>query len=370
MVVKIVIVDWKVETASQTLITDNTPRRLNFHSDLDRSKILAKKLFLKLYNKLDSQLICRLNNYASARSRVPLRFASTVSISKPGLAGLLYSLDKGNISAEAWLDFISTNYLPENIRMPAVNTISACATGITSIIRGAMMLQNNECDIAFSGAAEASLHNFIISGFKQMRVLSKSRPRPFDSRRDGFVPAEGGAVFALTREEDAGHFSIKPKAAILGWALASSITDPVASNGSGEAIAELIESALENARLKHSDIGYLHVHGTGTKQNDIAESNALKKIFETKGLIVPASSTKALTGHCLGAAGAVETALTIEHLKYFTAPPNYGLEEIDALCNYKGLITEKMKLNKQTGIILSYGFGGQMAALIIKAFND
>jgi len=350
----VVIVDYEMEIACRELITDCRPRRLEFDSESDRSNFLAIKLSEKVIGRIPF-------------SFNPIRTGSTVTVSKPGLQGILSSLDSGKITSKAWADFISNRIVPDNVKGPVVTNISACATGLFSFVRGAMLLTNDECDICLAGAAEATLHPFVVGGFKRMGVISKTRPRPFDKNRDGFVPAEGGAVALLMREADAVSEGIKSVAKILGWAMMQSDSNPVSVKENEHNIVELIQLALTNAEIKKQDLAYIHLHGTGTKQNDIAEAKALRIIFDKKNIFIPASSTKALTGHCLGAAGAVETIITIEFLKNGMAPASFGLEDIDPECQCDCILQNNMRLQRSIGIILSYGFGGQMAALVIEA---
>jgi 3-oxoacyl-[acyl-carrier-protein] synthase II len=307
---------------------------------------------------------------ASRCDAAPDRIGSTVTASKLGLGGLLRAMDaagSGTISAEAWLDFFAPRLNPDFVHGPVVTTIGACATGLCSWIRAAQLLEGDHADAVLAGAAEGTLEPLVIAGFDRMGVLSRTRPRPFDRRRDGFVAAEGAGIVVLERDADARARGVRPLARLLGWALAGDASHPVSTSDDGAAIERLALRALASAELDADELDYIHLHGTGTRQNDVAESAALRRLFDNRGNRVPASSTKALTGHCLGAAGAVEAILTVEALRARRAPRNTGLEELDEACRTECLLRDEEVLEGGIGLVLSYGFGGSMAAVIIEA---
>lgn len=304
---------------------------------------------------------------ASRCGAAPERIGSTVTASKLGIGGLLAARDRGCVDGSSWMEFMAPRLAPDFARGPVVTTVSACATGLASWIRAAMFLENQEADAVFAGSAEGALHPFVVAGFMRMGVLSRLRPRPFDRRRDGFVPAEGAGIAVLEREDDARKRGAAIRGRVLGWAMAQDPTHPIAGARDGEAITRLIMKALDRSRLSPADLAYVHLHGTGTIQNDIAEAAALRKIFDARGHIVPASSTKSVTGHCLGAAGAVEALITMNVLKRRVAPATFGLDELDRECSSRCFIREDTELYGGIGLVLSYGFGGHLAALVIES---
>ncbi len=306
--------------------------------------------------------------WATAACRVPPeRIGSTVSASKLGIGGLLSSWDRGSISADAWSEYIAPRLNPDFVRGPVVTTIGACATGLCSWIRAAQLLENQEADVVLAGSAEGALHPFLLAGFKRMGVFSGTRPRPFDRRRDGFVAAEGAGIAVMEREADARRRGAAIRGKVLGWALAQDPTHPVAGAGDGIAVERLMKTALRRAGIEPLDLSYIHLHGTGTIQNDIAEAAALRRLFDDHGHFVAASSTKGATGHCLGAAGAVEALITLNALKKRVAPATTGLEELDERCSSRCLIREDTVIEGGIGMALSYGFGGHLAALVLEA---
>jgi 3-oxoacyl-[acyl-carrier-protein] synthase II len=341
-------------TASTTAIADARPRPFSAPPGSDRNEVIARRLYDDVGPSLPAA--------------APERIACTVTSSKLGIAPLLAALDRGAIEASAWRRFLAPPIIPMNARGPVLATVSACATGLAAIARGVMLLEDDEADLVYAGAIEGSIHPFLEAGFRRMGVLSSDRPRPFDRRRDGFVMAEGGGIFCLERQRDAAARGGRPLGRLLGFAMRAETVHPVIGAEDGASIAALIEAALLDADLDAESVAYLHLHGTGTRRNDPAEIDALRRVFGQRGPTTPASSTKALTGHCLGAAGAVEACLTLEALRCGILPPNHGLEEIDESCHWDGLLTAAQPAPGRIGLVLSYGFGGHMAALLIEGF--
>lgn len=304
----------------------------------------------------------------------PERTGCTITSSKLGLGGLLAGLDEAGgdplrIPSDAWRAFIAPALSPPRARGPVVTAIGACATGLASWIRAAALLENDEADVVLAGSAEGTTHPLTVGGFRRMGVVSRTRPRPFDRRRDGFVPAEGAGVAVLEREADAASRGAVARARLLGWAQAGETGHAVATPPDGASIIRLIARALSASNLDPASIDYVHLHGTGTRNNDRAEAAALRATWDARGLRVPASSTKGRTGHCLGAAGAVETLLTIEELARGRAPGTWGLEEPDPECASDCLIAGDEVLvpgRPLRALVLSYGFGGTMAAIVLE----
>ncbi len=350
----VVVVSSALRLASNEVLDDARPRRLPARVSGDRSTSLALELADEAWN-------------AAGIAPRPERVGSTLSVSKLALEGLLRAMDAGGITAEAWRDFVAPRLAPSHARGPVVTTVAACATGLFSWIRAARLLRNDECDAVIAGAAEGTLHDFVTAGFSAMGVLSRTRPRPFDRRRDGFVPCEGGAAVVLMREQDARAEGLRPLARVRGWHTAASAGHPVATEEGGTAIHSLVTRSLKMSGLAPDDLGYIHLHGTGTRQNDAAEAATLRRLYDARDARVPASSTKGLTGHCLGAAGAVEAVLAVNALRDRVAPPNHGLEEPAEECHSACLIREPEPIERGIALVLSYGFGGHQAALVLEA---
>ncbi len=299
----------------------------------------------------------------------PGRIATTFSSSKGGLFSLF---ETGMDPAVTW-DFLSDFYphaggllLKERFGFggPALSFSSACSTGIGSITGGASLLLDGECDAVLTGSTEASIHPLIYAAFRNMRILSRrdGGPAPFDVERDGFLMGEGAAVMVLERESSAQKRKVPILARLSGCALGADARNMLEMESHGETIVPLIQKALSKAGLKPPDIAYVNAHGTGTKLNDLVESTALYRIFGDTGAWI--SSTKGATGHLLGAAGSVEAVLSAMVLERGEIPDTRNLKNPDPQCRVRHV--EKGGVRKMVDHVmsLSYGFGGQLGAVI------
>ncbi|MCB4756575.1 MAG: beta-ketoacyl-[acyl-carrier-protein] synthase family protein [Elusimicrobia bacterium] len=251
---------------------------------------------------------------------------------------------------------------------PALNCIAACATGIASIEMGAFWIESGQCDIALVGASESSLHPLYRAGFEKMGVLAKGEgpdcARPFDRKRSGFVMGEGAAVLVLESEESCCRRGHKPIAALKAANVRHSAQDFIRFDAGGEAV-----SALINRTMSGTIPDYINAHGTGTVFNDVVESKAIRLSFGKEAYKIPVSSTKAATGHLLGAAGALEAALSILALRDGIIPQTLNLTDPDPACDldYVPLRARAKELHRV--LSLSYGFGGQIGAVSFERVN-
>jgi 3-oxoacyl-[acyl-carrier-protein] synthase II len=248
---------------------------------------------------------------------------------------------------------------------------TACASGAHAVAQAGRWLGEGTVDVVIAGGAEAAITPLTFAGFDSMRALSRRNDspsqacRPFDQQRDGFVLAEGAAALVLERSEHV-QDRRQPYAELAGWAStadAHHITQP-APEGAGQ--ARCMTEAMARAGMEPEEIGYINAHGTGTKQNDLAESTAILKAFGEKlGRQVPVSSTKSMTGHLLGAAGALEAAVTALALQRQLLPPTINLEHPDEGCELAHLVRPR-SLAVQAALSNSFGFGGTNATLVLK----
>ncbi len=237
---------------------------------------------------------------------------------------------------------------------------TACTSGIKAFSTGVKLLENGICDAVLCAASDA-LSKPPVFGFTSLEVMSHSICKPFSKNRDGINIGEGAAVFILEKDANNGF-------RILGIGETSDAYHTSTPDPQGVQAAHAIEIALKNAGLTPSDIDYINLHGTGTVTNDVMEANAVYKIFEDK---VPASSTKSLTGHCLGASAGVETALCLAFLdnsinpQKNLIPHNYDGEYDTGLPEIK-LAKHEEKAEKNTRVLCNaFGFGGSNAVIIL-----
>lgn len=236
--------------------------------------------------------------------------------------------------------------------------IAACASGSHALILGARLIEQGDADVVLCGATEPPQHPMVLAAYRNMGALSASGiMRPFDKRRDGFVPASGSGFLILESLSYAQSRGAQIHVLLSGYSMCADATHMTSMCPSGDSVVRAIEEALD--RANHPNIGYVNAHGTATKQNDAIEAVALNR---TLGTQVAVSSTKPLTGHLLGASGAVEAVLSILALKNGQLPPTLGLEEPEYELNFVQVGEKKQQL--EAVLSLNYGFGGHIGAII------
>ncbi|MEU4273958.1 beta-ketoacyl-[acyl-carrier-protein] synthase family protein [Streptomyces tanashiensis] len=255
------------------------------------------------------------------------------------------------------------------IRGPSAAVTTACAAGATAIGVALDLLALGRCDVVLAGGAEASLSPFYIAGFDRLRALSHRFDdpagglRPFDRDREGFVMAEGAGFLVLERPADAAARGAGARALITGYGATSDAHHVVAPRPDGSGLAAAVRGALAEAGAAPGEVDLVNAHGTGTPRGDAVEAAALAALFPHWP---PVTSTKGVTGHLLGAAGAVEAALTVLSLAEDTVPPTANFAEpgegidLDVPTTARGA---RLRLAVSTSV----GFGGHNAALVITA---
>jgi len=258
----------------------------------------------------------------------------------------------------------SGNYLAQRIGAHGarLSPVAACATGSHAMAIGAQLIEDGYADIAICGAIEPVLTPLVLAAYENMGALSKSGVmRPFDTKRDGFVPNVGAGCLILENEEKARQRGAQVLGYLSGWAMNADATHMTAMCPSGDSIARAIEYSMRRANV--TNIDYINAHGTATKLNDETEARGIRSALGNK---VPVSSTKPLTGHLLGAAGAVEAVISLLALRENFAPPNLNLENVDEECDLN-LVGEKGRdIEMQSVLSLNYGFGGHIGALLFE----
>jgi 3-oxoacyl-[acyl-carrier-protein] synthase II len=255
---------------------------------------------------------------------------------------------------------------------PNMCIVTACAAGAHGIGEAYRMVRDGLVDVALAGGSEAAVVPLTIAAFAQMQALTKNpdpetASRPFDADRDGFVLSEGATVLVLESEEHARARGARVYAEVAGYGASADafhITQPEPS-GSGAAIA--IRAALRDAGAEPSDVGYINAHGTSTPLNDAAETAAIKAALgEEVAHGIPVSSTKSMTGHLTGAAGALEAAATALAVRDGLLPPTIHYRTPDPRCDLDPVPNEARRADVTLALSNSFGFGGQNAVLAIR----
>lgn len=240
---------------------------------------------------------------------------------------------------------------------------SACASGATAIGHAFRMLRNGHASMVVAGGVEA-ICPFIVAGFNSLRLLSKKTCRPFDAGRDGFNPGEGAALMVLESASFAEARGVKPLAVVQGFGEALEAFHHTRSNPDGSGIASAMTKAILQASCEGAAIDHVHLHGTATIFNDLSEYNAMKTVFGEHCGKVPVCSTKSMTGHTLGAAGAVAAVFAVLSLMHGIVPATLFNETLDP--QFKDLFIVKSPLARELKRVVttSLGFGGEVASLL------
>jgi 3-oxoacyl-[acyl-carrier-protein] synthase II len=254
---------------------------------------------------------------------------------------------------------------------PCLGPIAACATGLVAVLRGVNLIRQGVCDVALCGAADASLEGLVLAAFRKMRAFavpgkSPARAiRPWDRARSGFLVGEGGAVLVLERAGHARARGAVPYAEIAGGALGSDAFHITDLNSDPTDLADLIGRALAASSIVAADIDYVNVHGTATRVNDPLECRAIRRAFRGHADSLCCSANKAQIGHTLGAAGAVELAITCLAMRDGFAPPTVNLDDPDPACDLDGTPRVGRERRIAAALKLSIGFGGHLAAAVL-----
>ena len=248
---------------------------------------------------------------------------------------------------------------------------SSCSSGADAIGTGWDMIRHGRADVVLAGGAEAPVAPLSVAGFNALRALSRQNDnpqgasQPFNRTRDGFVLAEGAAVLVLESEEHAAARGAEPLAEIRGYAATSDSHHLTEPNPTGQSAAAAVTGALEEASLQPSDIDYLNAHGTSTPLNDWHETKALKLALGDEAYRIPISSTKSMTGHLLGAGGALEAAICATAMRQGLMPPTINLDDPDDECDLDYIPNQARPSDLNVVLSNSFGFGGHNSVIVI-----
>jgi 3-oxoacyl-[acyl-carrier-protein] synthase II len=262
-----------------------------------------------------------------------------------------------------------------NLQGPNLCNVTACTSSAHSIGESFRHIQRGEADVMIAGGAEAVICKLGIGGFAAMRALStrndspETASRPWDEARDGFVMGEGAATLVLEEYEFARKRGARIYAEIAGYGLSGDAYHMTSPSPDGEGGGRAMQMALKDAQINPEQVGYVNAHGTSTPAGDVEEARAIARIFPDGRKHLHVSSTKSMTGHLLGAAGAVEAFFTAMAVKEGRIPPTINIQNLDPACRELGLdFTANRAAEKRLDYALSnsFGFGGTNASLILK----
>jgi 3-oxoacyl-[acyl-carrier-protein] synthase II len=263
-------------------------------------------------------------------------------------------------------------------RGPNYATVSACASSTNAIIDAFNLIRLDMADLFITGGSEASVNVPGVGGFNSMQALStnnenyKKASRPFDAKRDGFVIGEGGAGLILEELEHAKKRGAKIYAELIGGGMSADAHHLTAPHPEGEGATLVMKNALRDAKIAPEEVDYVNVHGTSTPLGDISEIKAIKRVFEEHAYKLNISSTKSMTGHLLGAAGAIESIAVIQSIVHGIVPPTINLETLDPEIDPKLNLTANKAQERDVNIGMSntFGFGGHNTSAVFRKYKD
>jgi 3-oxoacyl-[acyl-carrier-protein] synthase II len=246
--------------------------------------------------------------------------------------------------------------------------VTACAAGAQSLVEAVRLIRGGEADVVVCGAGEAPLHPTIAAAFTNARALARgwadpaAASRPFDKRRNGFVLGEGGCVFVVERADFAAARGATGYADVIGWGATTDAFHPTKPRPGGEGAIASMRKAIAGAGIEPSDVDYVNAHGTGTTLGDVAETVAIKAVFGSHSPAV--SSVKAVTGHMLGASGAVEAAATALAVGRGILPPTHNLADPDPACDLDHVRGAPRVGPVRVALSNTFAFGGHNISLL------
>jgi len=265
-----------------------------------------------------------------------------------------------------------------NFRGPNYATISACASSTNAIIDASNLIRLNMADLLITGGSEAAIDEVGLGGFNSMQALSTNNANfreascPFDANRDGFVMGEGAGALILEEYEHALKRGAKIYAELIGCGLSADAYHLTAPHPEGDGARLVMQNALRDANIKPEEVDYINVHGTATMLGDLAEIYAILKVFGEHAYRLNISATKSMTGHLLGAAGAIEAIALILSITENIVPPTINLKKVDPRIDSRLNLTPNKAQQREVNIGISntFGFGGHNTSVIFKKFSS
>ena len=359
--------------------------------DFDPDGIVGRKQARRMDRFVQLGAAAALEAVKSAQIEISAENSERVSVMiASGIGGIITLSDQigvlGNRGPNRISPFLVPMMLPDmasgqvsmllGAKGPNYSTVSACSSAADTIGQAFEAIRRGDMDMAIAGGSEAAVCPIGVAGFNACHALSKRNDepakasRPFDADRDGFVLGEGGAVLILESLESAINRGAEPIAELSGYgstADAHHITQPAPE---GEGAARAMNLALAQAQTHPDEIGYINAHGTSTPLNDKYETMAVKTVYGEEAYRIPISSTKSMTGHLLGASGALEAVVTVMALANWAIPPTINLEIPDPDCDLDYTPHMPRRGRIRAAMTNSFGFGGHNASLVFREFEE
>jgi 3-oxoacyl-[acyl-carrier-protein] synthase II len=301
------------------------------------------------------------------------------------IGGFIGIMEQAEVLRERGPDRVAPTFLPNvlvdtasgqlaislGFRGPNYAPVSACATGSTAIGEAAEVIKRGDADAVLAGGGEACLHPLILAGFSAMRglVAEDEYPprasRPFDATRAGFVMGEGACVVVLEELEAAERRGANVYAEILGYGMSNDAHHLAQPDPESVGVAEMMRHALDRAELEPERVGYINAHGTSTPLGDAAETRAIKEVFGEHAYSMAVSSTKSVTGHCFGAAGAIEAMMCVLAVRDGILPPTMNYVHPDPECDLDYVPNEARQTQVEVALSNAMGLGGHNGCVLV-----
>src|SRR6187401_410526 len=373
-------IDWirTVETDGLPLrvaaeVKDFAPTGLAGPKDLRR---LDRNVVLALGAAKEAVADAGLNGFYP--HRVGIVFGSAIG-------GLIGIVDQADTLRERGADRVSPYFIPSvlvdsasgqlaislGIRGPNYAPVSACATGSHAVGEGAELIRRGDADAVISGGTEACIHPLILAGFCAMRGLASEEEhpprasRPFDATREGFVMGEGSCTLVLEELEQARARGARIYAEVLGYGASNDAHHMAQPEPEAIGVSDMMRAALRRADVNPKRVGYINAHGTSTPLGDLAETRAIKQVFGDHAYELAVSSTKSVTGHCFGAAGAIEAMMCVLALHHQLLPPTINYRNPDPECDLDYVPNEAREVELDVALPNAMGLGGHNGCVLL-----
>src|SRR5687767_8738617 len=316
----------------------------------------------------------------------PARVGIVVGSAIGGLPGIV---EQSNVLRDRGADRVSPFFIPSvlvdsasgqiaislGLRGPNYAVVSACATGSHAVGEGAELIRRGDADAVIAGGTEACIHPLILAGFCAMRGLAAEEEhpprasRPFDATREGFVMGEGSCTLVLEELEQARARGARIYAEVLGYGASNDAHHMAQPEPEAIGVSDMMRAALRRADVDPKRVGYINAHGTSTPLGDLAETRAIKQVFGEHAYELAVSSTKSVTGHCFGAAGAIEAMMCVLALHHGELPPTANYEHPDPECDLDYVPNESRKVQVDVALSNAMGLGGHNACVLLARYE-
>jgi 3-oxoacyl-[acyl-carrier-protein] synthase II len=345
----------------------------------------------------DPRELRRLDRYvllSLGAAREAVADAKLDGVYEPGRVGILFGsaiggflgiMEQHDVLRERGARRVSPTFIPSVLvdaasgqlaislgyRGPNYAPVSACATGSHAIGEAAELIKRGDADAVLAGGSEACLHPLILAGFVSMRGLAEEdehpprASRPFDATRAGFVMGEGACVLVLEELEAARKRGATIYAEILGYGASNDAHHMAQPDPDSTGVKEMMRAALQRAGLEPEQVGYINAHGTSTPLGDLAETRAIKEVFGAHAYDLAVSSTKSVTGHCFGAAGAIEAMMCVRAIYDGVLPPTMNYENPDPDCDLDYVPNEARRVQVDVALSNAMGLGGHNGCVLV-----